>query len=71
MTTKTWRELEAEGIKRCCAIFTNGKRCRRRADPQFKSSWCSKHGPVIKGHTDFALKAIKQQKATDDNDEET
>ena len=28
---KTWRELKAEGVKRCCATFTNGKRCRRRS----------------------------------------
>ena len=68
---KTWGELEAEGVRRCCAIFTSGKRCRRRAVEQFSSSgpgggqWCSKHGPLMKEQTDFALKAIEQQKQLD------
>jgi hypothetical protein len=43
----TWAELEAQGVKRCCAMFKNGKRCRRRASEQFDGSWCSKHGPYI------------------------
>jgi hypothetical protein len=62
----TWRELEAEGVKRCCCTFTNGKRCRRRASAQFDASWCDKHGPIMKAHTDFALKAMKEQQAIDD-----
>ena len=62
----TWRELEAQGIKRCCAMFNNGKRCRKRAVPEFDCSWCAKHGPVIKGHTDFALKAMREQQKLDD-----
>lgn len=44
MTKKTWRELEAEGVKRCCAMFNNGKQCRRRA---VRDGWCGKHGPVM------------------------
>jgi hypothetical protein len=26
-----WRELKAQGVQRCCAHFTDGTRCRRRA----------------------------------------
>jgi len=26
----------------------------------FDGHWCAKHGPIIKKHTDFALKAIKE-----------
>lgn len=49
--TKTWKELKAEGVKRCCAVFTSGKVCRRRAainalgNPA--SGFCSKHGKII------------------------
>lgn len=62
MQIKTWGELEAEGVRRCCATFTNGKRCRRRAVEQFEASWCAKHGPIIQRHTDFAMKAMKETK---------
>lgn len=55
--TKTWRELEAEGVKRCCAVFNNGKRCRRRVSEPF-DSWCSKHGPVIKAHEDHFRRVL-------------
>jgi hypothetical protein len=44
---KTWRELEAEGVRRCCAHFTSGKQCRRRASEKFEFSWCEKHGPIF------------------------
>jgi hypothetical protein len=60
--TQTWRELEEQGVKRCCGIFTNGMRCRKRAVEKFEFSWCDKHGPIIKAETDFALKTIKQER---------
>lgn len=45
-----WKELEAEGVKRCCAQFTRGGQCRRRAVQNPDGSWdsfCVKHGPMI------------------------
>jgi len=45
MTTKTWDVLSAEGVKRCCAYFASGGRCRRRTDAQ--GSWCAKHRPFF------------------------
>jgi len=56
---KTWRELEAEGVRRCGAMFTNGKRCRRRAVEAFGFGWCAKHGPIIQAYTDHANRAIR------------
>jgi hypothetical protein len=57
----TWGELQAQGVKRCCAMFKSGKRCRARAVSEFENAWCAKHGPIIKIHTDFALKAIREE----------
>jgi hypothetical protein len=57
---KTWRELEAEGVKRCCVTFTNGKRCSHRAVEEFDFSWCHKHGPIMKMHTDHANAALQK-----------
>lgn len=37
---KSWRELQAEGVKRCCVMFKSGKRCRHRA---IDGEWCAKH----------------------------
>jgi hypothetical protein len=68
-TTKpaqSWAVLTAQGVKRCCATFTNGKRCRRRASEAFEFSWCDIHGPAIKRHTDYANAAIAAQKRSDD-----
>jgi hypothetical protein len=62
MTKKTWRELEAEGVRRCCATFTSGKRCRRRASAAFESNWCDKCGPVIKAHEDHFKRVSEQMK---------
>ncbi len=53
MSTKTWKELKAEGVKRCCVVFRNGKRCRARAEG--REGWCKKHGPVM----DAALKRFE------------
>jgi len=66
--TKTWKELEAEGVRRCCVMFTSGKRCRRRCADAFKGEWCSKHGPVMKRHADEAIKAINAQRTADDRE---
>lgn len=70
MTDKkiTWRELEAQGVKRCNAMFTSGKRCRRRASDAFDHSWCNKHGPIIKAHTDFALRAMSIKPTKEEED---
>jgi hypothetical protein len=71
MAKKTWRELEAEGVRRCCVMFTNGRRCRRRAvsSDAFQGNWCAKHGPIMKAHTDQALAAINEQRRRDDHEE--
>ena len=65
--TNKWRDLEAQGVKRCCGIFTDGTRCRRRAVQEWGRSWCAKHGPIVKLHTDYANKAM--QAAKDDEDD--
>jgi len=56
----TWAELERQGVKRCCAMFTSGKRCRRRANA--KGSWCDKHAAIIEPQVRQALKAIRDAK---------
>ena len=35
-----WSDLEAQGIKRCCATYRSGKRCRRRAT---EHGYCGPH----------------------------
>jgi hypothetical protein len=62
----TWRELERQGVKRCCVVFSSGKQCRRRASETFGRSWCDKHGPVMQGHTDRAIKALTAQATQDE-----
>ena len=57
---KTWRELEAEGVKRCCATFTSGKRCRRRAAED--SSWCQKHQWVARSIQNIHNAAMEAQR---------
>jgi hypothetical protein len=59
---KTWKELKAEGVKRCCAMFTDGKQCRARASENFGFSWCEKHGPTMKMWEDYNLKLIEVSK---------
>jgi hypothetical protein len=61
MKMATWAELERQGINRCCVMFSSGKRCRRRASEAFGSSWCDKHGPEMKIHTDWANAAIRAE----------
>lgn len=62
----TWRELERQGIKRCCVMFSSGKQCRRRASAAWENSWCDKHGPEMKMHTDYAMRAIGAQAKQDE-----
>jgi hypothetical protein len=40
-----WAELKQQGVRRCCACFKSGGRCRRRAEEG--TYYCKKHGPVI------------------------
>lgn len=54
----TWKELEAQGVKRCCAVFTSGKRCKARAN--HKGSWCDKHATIIEPKVQNALRAIRE-----------
>jgi hypothetical protein len=49
--SKTWKELKAEGVRRCCAMYVSGAQCRRRASEAFEAAWCDKHGPIIEKHT--------------------
>jgi hypothetical protein len=65
-TAQSWAVLTQQGVKRCCAMFTNGKRCRRRASEAFEFSWCDTHGPAIKMATDYAKLAMAAQKRKDD-----
>ena len=60
-----WKELEQQGIKRCCVMFSDGSRCRRRAliceaGPS-GGNWCAKHGPEMKRHTDYLMKVINTE----------
>ena len=57
----TWTELERQGVKRCCVMFSDGRRCRRRASEPFGSSWCDKHGPEMKMHTDWANAILRRR----------
>jgi hypothetical protein len=65
----SWAELERQGIKRCCVMFSSGKRCRRRASEDFGSSWCDKHGPEMKMHTDWANAVIRAEAGSKQEDE--
>jgi hypothetical protein len=62
MTMKTWRELEAEGVKRCCVMFKDGHRCRRRA---VVDGWCAKHGPIMEQITAEHMKLVRQDAGED------
>ena len=63
---KTWRVLEAEGVKRCCAMFRNGHRCRRRAEPS--ASWCAVHGPVMQAHEDHYKQVCAQMARSEETE---
>ena len=52
-----WKDLEAQGVKRCGAYFTGGKQCRYRADEA--GNWCAKHRPIFDANDAATEKAIK------------
>lgn len=48
----TWKDLKAQGVTRCCAMYRGGAQCRHRATvgdrPGEKAVyWCSKHGSTF------------------------
>jgi hypothetical protein len=57
---KTWKELKAEGITRCHAMFTNGKQCRRRAIDG--KSWCKNHIGIFKALREVNEAALEGEK---------
>jgi len=59
--TKTWKQLEAEGVRRCCVMFASGKRCRRRASAAFEGSWCAKHGPLMKAEIAKHMRIVREE----------
>jgi len=66
----TWKELTAEGVKRCCAMYTNGKRCRARADRP--SNWCKRHRgtfDAVKEWNKALLDAAKKEEAKEEEQE--
>jgi len=67
-TPLTWKELEAQGVRRCCAMFTTGKQCARRAEKRHGFSWCAKHGPILEAATRANLRVVRAQKAADESD---
>jgi hypothetical protein len=67
----TWKELEAQGVHRCCVSFNNGKQCRRRAKDG--SSWCDKHHDGMErvlGHHRALLKQAEKQMREDNHDQD-
>ena len=70
--SKTWKELEAEGVKRCCACFKGGGQCRRRAVKEYDFDWCAKHGPFMEAETKRLVAILKKesQPKRDDEDED-
>ena len=49
-----WKELKAEGVSRCCAMFISGRQCARRSADQKLGGFCKKHGPEIARLATFA-----------------
>jgi hypothetical protein len=78
MAKKTWKELEAEGVHRCCAMFSNrrtgkSRQCRRRAVQNPDGTWqsfCAEHGPMIQSAVDFYSKAAEESLTSEDKDED-
>ena len=68
---KTWKELEAEGVARCCACLTNRKtgksrQCRRRAAEG--SDWCDKHKGIMDQVDALNRAAIEAERASQERD---
>ena len=56
---KTWGELKAEGITRCCATFSSGKQCRRRAIAN--EGCCKKHIGIFKALREVNESALEEE----------
>ena len=57
----TWKELKAQGIKRCCGTYSSGKQCRKR---EYKNGFCRTHqwvGEEIKRLHDQAVEAERAE----------
>jgi len=68
MSKKTWKDLKAEGVRRCCACFKSGGRCKSRvaadvegAAPDADASFCAKHGEQYHRQTQAILKPLREQ----------
>lgn len=67
-----WKDLEAQGVRRCCAMFKNGKRCCRRQNPVGSSSYCQQHAWIdmfAKEIFEAGQRAEAQEPSDEDNDE--
>lgn len=69
----TWKELEAQGVKRCCITYSNrrtGKhrRCRNRANAA--GSWCDKHAPMMAKVDEWNRQAIEAERNHNDRTDE-
>jgi hypothetical protein len=62
---KTWKELKAQGVQRCCATFTGGRQCRRRA---VANGFCRKHQWVHKTAHDLNKAALDSLALDDEED---
>ena len=61
-----WSELKALGVRRCCVMFNNGRRCRRRVEADSISdipyaeqaggstSWCDRHVGTMAAAADLS-----------------
>lgn len=56
-----WKDLEAQGIKRCCA-YVGGKLCKGRAVevPSDSPAWgmCSRHAPTFVAVAEWSAAAV-------------
>lgn len=57
----TWKELKAQGVRRCSVMFKDGTQCRRRAVAEHDYSWCAKHGPTMDAVTAETIRIIKAE----------
>lgn len=63
----TWKELEAQGVARCCASLrsrTTGRsyRCRRRA---VDGSWCSRHKGTMDSAKEWGARLLDESERTE------
>ncbi len=70
---RSWKELKAEGVKRCCATFRGGRRCRRRAAHQDRGGFCRRCDEKIERQLApyrAMLREAEAEMARPDRDEE-